>query len=178
MAAIGAIRKHGVALMIIIGLALLAFILGDLSQVTRTFSNKYVMAKVDGKKMDNVYSEQYEQNTALMRLLQKKSSFDENETYQIHEMTWRQMLQDAIMDKQLKSLGMAYTPQMVEDFKADMVASLNTQQPNQYLMQFAQALAEQFGPENAMAIISNIEEYAKKVRLLVKMKKIQFKIIG
>ncbi len=160
MAAIGAIRKHGVALMIIIGLALLAFILGDLSQVTRTFSNKYVMAKVDGKKMDNVYSEQYEQNTALMRLLQKKSSFDENETYQIHEMTWRQMLQDAIMDKQLKALGMAYTSQMVEDFKADMVASLNTQQPNQYLMQFAQALAEQFGPENAMAIISNIEEYA------------------
>ena len=160
MAAIGAIRKHGVALMIIIGLALLAFILGDLSQVTRTFSNKYVMAKVDGKKMDNVYSEQYEQNTALMRLLQEKSSFDENETYQIHEMTWRQMLQDAIMDKQLKALGLAYTPQMVEDFKADMIASLNTQQPNQYLMQFAQSLAKQFGPENAMAILANIEEYA------------------
>ena len=52
MAAIGAIRKHGVLLLVIIGLALLAFILGDLSNVTRTFSNKYVMAKIDGKKMD------------------------------------------------------------------------------------------------------------------------------
>lgn len=160
MAAIGSIRKHGVVLMIIIGLALLAFILGDLSQVTRTFSNKYLMTKVDGKKMDNQYSAQYEQNTALMRLIQNKSSFDENETYQIHQMTWNQMLQDVVLDKQLKALGLSYTDQMVEDFKSDMVASLNTQQPNQYMMQFAQALAQQFGPENAMAIISNIEEYA------------------
>ena len=88
MAAIGSIRKHGVALMIIIGIALLAFILGDLSQVTRTFSNKNVMAKIDGKSVDQEYRTVYEQNTALFRLLQKKSSFDENETAQIHESTW------------------------------------------------------------------------------------------
>lgn len=160
MAAIGSIRKHGVALMIIIGLALLAFIVGDLSSVTRTFSNKNTMARVDGKKMDKVYSEQYEQNTALMRLIQNKSSFEENETYQIHEMTWRQMLQDQVIDKQLEKLGLSYTDQMIEDFKADMVASLSTQNPNQFLMQFAQALAQQMGPENAMSIISNIDDLA------------------
>ena len=160
MAAISSIRKHGVALMLIIGFALLAFILGDLSQVTRTFSNKNVMTKIDGKKMDRTYSEQYEQNTALMRLLQNKSSFDENETYQIHEMTWRQMLQDAVMDKQLKALGLQYNDQMIEDFKADMLASLSTNRPNQYLAQFANALANIYGVENTMAILSNIEDYA------------------
>ena len=78
MAAIGSIRKHGVALMIIIGLAMLAFILGDLSQVTRTFSNKNTVARIDGTKLDNIYSKQYEENTALMKLLQNKTSFDEN----------------------------------------------------------------------------------------------------
>jgi len=160
MAAISSIRKHGVALMLIIGFALLAFILGDLSQVTRTFSNKNIMTKIDGKKMDRAYSEQYEQNTALMRLLQNKSSFDENETYQIHEMTWRQMLQDAVLDKQLKALGLQYNDQMIEDFKADMLASLSTNRPNQYLGQFANALANLYGVENTMAILSNIEEYA------------------
>ncbi len=160
MAAISSIRKHGVALMLIIGFALLAFILGDLSQVTRTFSNKNVMTKIDGKKMDREYSEQYEQNTALMRLLQNKSSFDENETYQIHEMTWRQMLQDAVMDKQLKALGLQYNDEMIEDFKADMLASLSTNRPNQFLGQFANALAQLYGPENAMSILSNIEDYA------------------
>ena len=160
MAAIGSIRKHGVLLLVIIGLALLAFILGDLSNVTRTFSNKYVMAKIDGKKMDQTYSKQYEENTALIKLLQKKNSLEDDETYQIHEMTWQQILQSQVLDKQLEKLGMAYTNQMIEDFKDNMIASLSTQQPNQFIAQFANALAEQVGPENAMAIISNIENYA------------------
>lgn len=162
MAAIGAIRKHGVLLLVIIGLALLAFILGDLSNVTRTFSSKYVMAKIDGKKMDQQYSKQYEENLALMRLLQKKSTFEDNETYQIHEMTWQQMLQEKAVDKELEKLGLTYTPQMIEDFKENMLASLSTQQPNQFLAQFANALAEQYGPENAMSIISNIETLANR----------------
>jgi peptidyl-prolyl cis-trans isomerase D len=162
MAAIGAIRKHGVLLLVIIGLALLAFILGDLSNVHRTFSNKYVMAKIDGKKMDQQYSKQYEENTALMKLLQNKTSFEDNETYQIHEMTWQQMLQDAVLDKQLAKLGLTFTPQMIEDFKENMVASLSTQQPNQFIAQFANALAQLYGPENAMGIISNIETFANQ----------------
>ena len=160
MAAIGAIRKHGVLLLVIIGLALLAFILGDLPNVTRTFSNKYVMAKIDGKKMDQQYSKEYEENTALMKLLQKKTSFEDNEMYQIHEMTWQQMLQDKALDKELAKLGMTYTNQMIEDYKENMVASLSTQQPNQFIAQFANALAELYGPENAMSIISNIDTLA------------------
>lgn len=160
MAAIGAIRKHGVLLLVIIGLALLAFILGDLSNVTRVFSDKYTMAKIDGKKVDQEYSKRYEQNTALMRLLQGKSSFEDSEMYQFHEMTWNQMLQEQVLDKQLEKLGMAYSNQMVEDFKEEMIASLSTQQPNQFIAQFANALAQQVGPENAMAVLSNIEAYA------------------
>lgn len=160
MAAIGAIRKHGVLLLVIIGLALLAFILGDLSNVTRTFSNKYVMAKIDGKKMDQQYSKEYEENTALMKLLQKKNSFEDNEMYQIHEMTWQQMLQEKALDKELAKLGLTFTNQMIEDYKENMVASLSTQQPNQFIAQFANALAELYGPENAMSIISNIETLA------------------
>lgn len=162
MAAIGSIRKHGVLLLVIIGLALLAFILGDLSNVTRTFSSKNTMAKIGNRKLDQVYSKQYEENTALMKLLQNKSSFEDNETYQIHEMTWQQLLQDQTIDEQLSKLGMAYDNQMVEDFKENMSASLSTNQPNQFIAQFANALAQLYGPENAMGIISNIESYANQ----------------
>jgi len=162
MAAIGSIRKHAVALMVIIGLALLAFIVGDLTQVRTVFSNKNVIAKIDGERMDKEYSSLNEQNTAMMRLIQNKSSFDESETYQIYEMTWRQMLQEKVLDKQLKALGMPFTDQMVEDFKAEMTASLSSQQPNQYMAQFVQALAQQVGSiENAIAVVSNMEEYAQ-----------------
>ena len=160
MAAIGSIRKHGVLLLVIIGLALLAFILGDLSNVTRVFSNKYTMAKIDGRKMDQEYSKQYEENTALIKLIQKKNSLEDDEPYPIHDMTWQQLIQRQVLDKELEKLGMAYTNQMIEDYKDNMIASLSTQQPNQFIAQFANALAEQVGPENTMAILSNIESYA------------------
>ena len=51
MAAIGRIRKHGVLLMVIIGVALLAFIIGDLTKITPSITNQNLMAKVDGEKM-------------------------------------------------------------------------------------------------------------------------------
>lgn len=159
MAAIGSIRKHGVALMIIIGIALLAFLLGDLSHLTAIFSNKNTLGKVDGTKIDQIYREYYEQNTALMKFLQTKTSLNEDETYQIHQMTWQQLLQDIALDKQLKALGLVYNEQMIEDFKADLVSGLRTQQPNQFMAQFANALAQIYGVEDALTILSNIEEY-------------------
>lgn len=159
MAAIGRIRKHGVFLLIIIGIALLAFLLGDLSRVKTVFSKENTMAKVDGTRMDKIYREQYEQNIALMKFLQNKSSFDEDETYRIHQMTWQQLLQDVAINKQLEPLGLVYSEQMIEDFKAELIAGLRGQNPNQFMAQFANALAQIYGLENALTILSNIEEY-------------------
>lgn len=160
MAAIGSIRKHGVLLLVIIGLALLAFILGDLSNVTRVFSNKNTVAKVDGKKIDQLYDKQYKENTAYVRLLQNKSSLSDDETYQLHQFTWQNILQEKALDNELEKLGMTYTNEMVENFKEKMISSLNTQQPNQFIINFASALAQVGGPEYAMNIISHIDELA------------------
>ena len=160
MAAIGSIRKHGVLLLVIIGLALLAFILGDLSNVTRVFSNKNIVAKVDGKKIDQLYDKQYKENSAYARLLQGKNSLSDDETFQLHEFTWQNILQNQAIDKQLEKLGMTFTDQMIDEYKEKMIASLNTQQPHQSIIQFASALAQQGGPEYAMSIISHIDELA------------------
>ncbi|MEG2071061.1 MAG: SurA N-terminal domain-containing protein, partial [Bacteroidales bacterium] len=159
MAAIGAIRKHGVLLMVIIGIALLAFLLGDFTKLSTFFSDKYTMAKVDDEKIDAEYRLQYEQNTALWKLFYNKSSLDETETYQIHEMTWNQIIEDQLLNQQLEDLGLIYTDEMVETVAAEMLASLRTQQPNQLLAQMVNILAEQLGAENAISLISSIEDY-------------------
>ena len=69
MAAIGKIRKHGVALMIIIGIALLAFIVGDLTHVIPSITNRYLVVQVNDNKVrydrDNTYQTYYEQNRLL-----------------------------------------------------------------------------------------------------------------
>lgn len=159
MAAIGAIRKHGVLLMVIIGLALLAFIVGDFTKLTELFSDKYTMASVDGKKINDQYSKEYEENTALWKMLYKKQSLEEAETYQIHDLTWNNIIESMLIDKQLERLGLQYSSEMIEAATEDMIASLRTNQPNQLLATMVNNLAEQYGIENALSIINNIEDY-------------------
>lgn len=159
MAAIGAIRKHGVLLMVIIGLALLAFIVGDFSQVTTLLSDKYTVASVDGQKLNDQYSKEYEENTALWKMLYNKQTLEEAETYQIHDLTWNNIVENILLDKQLKKLGLQYSDEMIEAANEEMIASLRTNQPNQLLAQMVNVMAEQYGVENALSIISNIEDY-------------------
>ena len=159
MAAIGAIRKHGVLLTIIIGLALLAFIVGDFSSLRAIFSDQYTMASVDGEKLNDQYSREYEENSALWKLLYNKQTLEENENYQIHEITWNNLVESKLLDKQLDKLGLQYSAEMIEAATDEMIASLRTNRPNQLLAQMVNTLAEQFGPENAMGIISNMEDY-------------------
>ena len=159
MAAIGSIRKHGILLMAIIGIALLAFVMGDVSKLSDFFSDKYTMVKINGKKLDEEYRTRLEQNTALWKIFYEKTTLDETETYQIHDMTWNQLLEQTILEQQLKDLGLQFTQEMKEENIANMLASLKTQQPNQLLYRIVDFLAKQASVEEAVNFISNIEEY-------------------
>jgi len=159
MAAIGAIRKHGVLLMIIIGLALLAFIVGDFSSLRAIFSDQYTMASVNGEKLNDQYQKEYEENSALWKILYNKQTLEETENYQIHELTWNNLLENKLIDKELEKLGLQYSNEMIEAASDEMIASLRTNRPNQLLAQMVNVIAEQYGVENALGIISNIEDY-------------------
>jgi peptidyl-prolyl cis-trans isomerase D len=160
MAAIGSIRKHGIFLMCFIGVALLAFVLGDVSQLSGLFSDKYTMVKINSNKLDEEYRIRLEQNNALWKIFYDKSTLDETENYQVHDMTWNQLLEQTIMEEQLANLGLTFTKEMKEEIAADMVASLHTQQPNQLLQRLVSYIAQQTqNVEEAIGFISNIEEY-------------------
>ena len=159
MAAIGSIRKHGIFLMAIIGIALLAFVMGDVSKLSDFFSDKYTMVKINGKKLDEEYRTRLEQNTALWKIFYEKSTLDETETYQVHDMTWNQLLEQTILEQQLKDLGLQFTQEMKEENVANMLASLKTQQPNQLLYRLVEFLARQASVEEAIGFFSSIEEY-------------------
>jgi len=159
MAAIGAIRKHGVLLMIIIGIALLAFLLGDFKQLSSVFSNDNTMAKIEGNKIDDQYRLEFDQTLALFKIVYEKSTLTENENYQVHDITWNTILEEKIYDQELKMLGITFTNEMIEEITADMIASLKTQQPDQLLSKIVQVLAQNGDFEQAISIITNIEDY-------------------
>ena len=101
MAAIGTIRKHYGLLVIIIGLALLAFVLGDLFRSTGRRQTNNV-AVVDGEKISyQDYSNLVDVNIENAK---RNGTLSNDDTFTLRNQTLEQMIRKIIMDKEFKSL--------------------------------------------------------------------------
>ena len=126
MAAIGKIRQHYGILVIIIGLALLAFVLGDLFKSSGNRRQTDV-AVVDGVKI----SYQEYANKADISLQNQKRAYGtltNDQTFNIRQQTLDQMIKDIIMEKEYKALGLVVTSKELED-------QFFGEEPNQYVVQ-------------------------------------------
>ena len=109
MAAIGSIRKHGTLLIIVIGVALLAFILGDLSKSTGS-SREVNIGQVEGEDITYMdFNKQVEQTTNATKQNQQKDLLTSDEQYRIKDETWRYMVRTIIMEKEYEALGITVT---------------------------------------------------------------------
>ena len=171
MAAIGRIRKHGVALMIIIGIALLAFIVGDLTQIIPSITNRNLLGKIGGKaiRMDgreNTYTAYFEQNRALFTYVNNLTSTDDEFDQSLHDFTWEQVKQEVILDKQLGKMGITFHDEMVENISSELLSSLTSQKAmrssaQQYLIVMCQRLLQNSGNsfDMLMEALNNINDY-------------------
>ena len=104
MAAIGSIRKHSTLLVIVIGGALLAFILGD-------FMKKRNRRDVNAGKVNGVeitimdFNKKLDENIENTKQQQHRKSLSTNETFRLREQTWQQMVRQILMDQQYEDLG-------------------------------------------------------------------------
>lgn len=115
MAVIGRIRKHSTFLLIVIGLALFAFIMGDFVRSSnRGGSNK--LGKINGTDITytdffNRVSNQediYKRNTG-------KENLSAEETFQIRDMVWEMLLQEQLLGKEYDKLGIVVTEEEMDD---------------------------------------------------------------
>ena len=171
MAAIGKIRKHGVALMIIIGIALLAFIVGDLTRIIPSITNRNLLGKVGSKtiRMDgreNVYTSYFEQNRLLFTYVNNITSTDDEFDQYLHDFTWEQVKQEVILGKQLSKMGITFHDEMVENISSELVSSLTSQRAmrstaQQYLIAMCQRLLQNSGNsfDALMEALNNINDY-------------------
>ena len=126
MAAIGNIRKHYGLLVVIVGLALLAFVLGDLFKSTNSRQGTNVASVGNEKITYQDYS-----NLVNMNLENTKAnnggSITTEQNYSIHANTLEQMIRDIVMKKEYKALGLAVS----SDELFDQFLGKN---PNQYVV--------------------------------------------
>ncbi len=108
MAAIGRIRKHSALLVIVIGGALVAFILGDFMK--KNHRRDVNAGKVNGVEISILdFNKKLDENLESAKQQQKKNSLSTNETFRVREQTWEQMVREMLMDDQYKALGIDVT---------------------------------------------------------------------
>ena len=127
MAAIGNIRKHYGLLVAIVGIALLAFVLGDLLQSSNRGQERNVATVGNEKITYQDYSNLVNMNLENMKA-NNGGSITTEQNYSIHANTLEQMIRDVIMKEEYKDLGIAVSSEELYD-------QFLGENPNQYVVQ-------------------------------------------
>ena len=112
MASLQRIRNHGALLIAIVGLAMLAFILGDFLNSGSSFFNRSRenVGVIEGQKVHYTeYEAAKEQLTEVYKIETGRSDFDEDMHAQIRNQVWNMFVMDYTMRAQAKKIGMDIT---------------------------------------------------------------------
>ncbi len=118
MATLQKIRDRGVLLVAVIGIALLAFILGDLltSGDTLFAKSKDKAFVVNGKVVSTQeYADRITEWEEFQKMVSGQNSLDEVTSQQIKEAVYDQMVREIILDNQTSKLGLAVSKTELND---------------------------------------------------------------
>jgi len=125
MATLEKIRNRaGVLVAVVIGLALLAFILGDLLSSGGTLFNRAQMevAKIGGTSIPfEMLQAKIDESENLQKMFSNQLSLDEQTVLRIREQVWQDLVRTYTMEDQYKKLGLSIHP----DELFDMVQGRN-----------------------------------------------------
>lgn len=106
MAVIGKIRKHSGLLIVVIGIALAAFVLGDLSKASGGRTN--TVGEVNGEEISyKAFSSRVEQNLEYQKQQQRKQSLTPSESFFVREQTWNQFVNEILLEEEYSKLGLS-----------------------------------------------------------------------
>ncbi|MFI3321857.1 MAG: SurA N-terminal domain-containing protein [Rikenellaceae bacterium] len=122
MAALNTLRtKGGVALAVIIGLSLIAFLLGDLTNSSSTLfgSAKMNVGEIDGDQVSvQSYSNEIDRLSLVQQMLTGKESLSEQETNSVRSQAWDKIIRQRLFTESLEKLGLTVSA----DEQLDMVS--------------------------------------------------------
>ena len=118
MAVIGKIRERGTLLLVLVGGAMVAFILGDF------FSNKRGSSASREQSIGSVYGNDIERQNYELKVneeLESRQSIGQpantEMSDQIRDQVWNQMTQEIILQKEIEKLGLTITPEEYDDIR-------------------------------------------------------------
>lgn len=152
MAVIGKIREKSALLMIVIGVAMLAFILGDLFQSGQSFfGGDNNVGEIGDDKISAIdFNNQYE--VAISRWeLQNKSTVSEQVRESLLEQVWNDIIREKVVVSQINELGLAVSPQELFDM-------IQGNEPHPQVRQaFSNPQTGEFSPAQVLQFLKSLE---------------------
>lgn len=155
MALIGDIRKRSGILVVIIGIALAAFVLGDFlsNRSPRGARNANLIGEVNGDKiLATDFNGRVEQNIETQRVNSGKESLTQEEQFQIRQQTWEQVLSETLLKEQIEDLGLVVSIEELDDL-------IRGKNPHPYIQQsFTNPETGQFDAANVLNFLQNLDK--------------------
>jgi peptidyl-prolyl cis-trans isomerase D len=163
MALIGKIREKSWLLVIVIGIAMLAFIVGDLDSVFRGGGQEdvYGIGTVNGEQVNedeynnflsnarqNIYQSKQQQNP------QQQPQFTQEDEKNAKSQAWNGAVANKLMKKEYEEIGL-----IVDEFELENVLyGENGYDPSSVSMQFKDSVTGEFAPDQLRQAIQQMEE--------------------
>src|SRR3712207_80195 len=115
MATLQNIRSKGPLLVIVIGVALFAFIAGDAWKVLQPHQSHDV-GEVNGDALSaQEYQGLVEEYTEVVKLSRGVSALNDEQTNQVRDEVWRSYVNNKLIEKEVKSLGITVSPAEIQE---------------------------------------------------------------
>ncbi len=132
MAAIGKIRSWGPVLVIVIGLALFAFIAEELFRSCESTRNqeRQQIGEVLGKKMDvQEFQKLLDEYQDVVKMSQGRENLTDEELNQVKDMVWNQYVQNRIIENETSKLGLTVTDEEMQNILQEGTNPMLAQTP-------------------------------------------------
>ena len=115
MATLQKIRNRGPLLLIVIGLALLAFILGDVWRLTQLNMGMASVGSINGKNVDaQEYQAEVEKYAEIVKFSMGMQNLSETEYAAVKDEVWNNMVRKSLIEKQAKAIGLTVTDEELQ----------------------------------------------------------------
>ena len=116
MATLQKIRSKGPLLLIVIGLAMLAFILGDAWKIIRPNQGMQYVGVIDGKNISAMdFQREMENYTEVVKFANQTNEIAEEQMNSIRDEVWAMMVRHQLLSKEAANLGLTVTDAEVRD---------------------------------------------------------------
>lgn len=157
MAIIGKIRKHSGLAVIIVGVAIAAFVIGDFGKKQTGGTNN--VGSINGEQIPYIeFSNKVDEAIDAQKQNSGNDKITDQETYSIRESIWDMMVKQALMAEEYDELGLTVSPEELFD-------QVQGKQPHRYILQyFKDPNTGQYDPALVINYLKNLDKMEPKAR--------------